>query len=867
MKTILNFLLCCMLCHFSAWGQCVNGTNTNPDPLYVSPSAAGPRTNTFDWRQRPMPVHKPGYEQFLPTGTYEFTSPFYSTSEHLEGIAAGANSDFSPLDGWELVKQDFGYLYKATNNSNPDVGTWNGQENDGSNFAAKPLAYFMLYNKYSTTLRILASTPIQGQISEDRIRVSLNLVAKDAFPLKYNNKPNIADLRTNGIFANATPVSSPLDQKTSNLELSAFAVFPSTKSEFFYADFLLGYDPCICFFKSALNVSFWTELTAQINLSGQLVGINRNIADVDAGIEGNDLNNFKSSFFFENNGTPKGIRQTYESIQDLKAEFNTNPVAAQAAEIIDLFLKGAVVGGGLNILPEGMKEFKEKGLEKISPYLDFFSALAKEGETGPTVLTANMEISGTLSSKTERAGYDFRFAIPGSLGAATCDEYNKENNALGTKPYAPLYNEVPGLFALLKTPTLKVKQKGPTGGVQRYACGSGGSNFCSHIFGNTSLYKLADEDILYAFNPIVDLTKTRIEAAIEVIDVPNEIGYSDYSVSTNIQHVTNTELINFILDNGNSAPAVEKGTYRKIRTEFYPIECLRNLVAKTTYDFQGLEADWEHKHPAFKAFIILNIYFVFNKDVYGKDHFTVQSIKYPLNFERTTDDLEVLPGLGGFNLPDYVNINNFQLPHDLGPRVSNIRTTLINGFMMDVLYGISLPGGPANPFAENTNVQSAGEVIVEPGYEIFPGFTLAVVNKDERICGNLVNMNPFLDNSIQSHCNSSLYQANTAFTRFSVSSDPQIIPPISSTSSLGYPIPNPTRGECSLSFNLAEEGGYAIQLSNILGETVRVLAKSEFAKTGPQSITFDTGELESGVYFITFTSNGFRQARKLVVVK
>jgi pectate lyase len=93
------------------------------------------------------------------------------------------------------------------------------------------------------------------------------------------------------------------------------------------------------------------------------------------------------------------------------------------------------------------------------------------------------------------------------------------------------------------------------------------------------------------------------------------------------------------------------------------------------------------------------------------------------------------------------------------------------------------------------------------------------------------------------------------------------LPPIISHTTLGYPIPNPTSGECSLSFDLAEAGGYRMVITNILGEEVKHLENRNFAAAGKYSVRFQTTDLEAGVYFITLSANGFRQARKLVVVK
>jgi hypothetical protein len=56
-------------------------------------------------------------------------------------------------------------------------------------------------------------------------------------------------------------------------------------------------------------------------------------------------------------------------------------------------------------------------------------------------------------------------------------------------------------------------------------------------------------------------------------------------------------------------------------------------------------------------------------------------------------------------------------------------------------------------------------------------------------------------------------------------------------------------------------------VSNTLGVRVKKLEHADFAKKGSYKVHFQTDDLEPGVYYITLSANGFRQARKLVVVK
>lgn len=181
--------------------QCVNGTNTDPNPTYTSPQNSSFKTNTFDWRSQTFPIDKADYMNFAPTTpTNPLYSPFYVTSQYLSTIAGGAQSDFQPQGGWELIKQDFGYYY--SNN------TWSGspivltQPN-------KPIAYFLLYNKYQAKLRVIATTPLQGQISNDKVSVDIEF-------MEVNNKSNYANFKYSALF-NRLAASANLNE----VEISA----------------------------------------------------------------------------------------------------------------------------------------------------------------------------------------------------------------------------------------------------------------------------------------------------------------------------------------------------------------------------------------------------------------------------------------------------------------------------------------------------------------------------------------------------------------------------------------------------------------------------------------------------------------------
>lgn len=94
---------------------CENGTNTNPNTQYTSPQTGDFRQNTFNWRDANIPVDKNSFS------FNQYLNPFLSQFDYLFGLGTdklGVGRDNRPEDGWELIKQDFGYSY---NN-----GQWNG---------------------------------------------------------------------------------------------------------------------------------------------------------------------------------------------------------------------------------------------------------------------------------------------------------------------------------------------------------------------------------------------------------------------------------------------------------------------------------------------------------------------------------------------------------------------------------------------------------------------------------------------------------------------------------------------------------------------------------------------------------------------
>lgn len=195
--------------------QCVNGTETNPNA--PTPTGAGFKTNTFNWQQPSIPVT--GKFTALPP---TLNSPFHSTANYLSVLQGGYEGDSKPSDGWQLIKQDFGYAYAN--------GSWQGQTLFGAtNANQQSRAYMMLYNKYSGTLRILGVM--------DRLSLQYQIVVKLRLFPKNLLKSNHSELEFNALFNRYNKQETALDLTTKVIEVASPAQVPSTGSEFFLCRF------------------------------------------------------------------------------------------------------------------------------------------------------------------------------------------------------------------------------------------------------------------------------------------------------------------------------------------------------------------------------------------------------------------------------------------------------------------------------------------------------------------------------------------------------------------------------------------------------------------------------------------------------
>ena len=216
--TLASFLLGALVGTVQAQtcGSTSNGISTNPtnptNPLCPS------RLNTFDWMSELWPL---GWMSGL-----EIPSPFHNESWCADAatglgiLREGFQSDFKPEDGWELL---------TTTVNNRTASRLN-------------LAYTVLYNRYTSVIRILFVTNENSR--------TINYKALKLLFEEYGSS------KLSALFwPAARQYSQAMDQK-SNPAVLQLTLAPNVNECYMYFDIPVEYDPCTCFNQADTKIQF-----------------------------------------------------------------------------------------------------------------------------------------------------------------------------------------------------------------------------------------------------------------------------------------------------------------------------------------------------------------------------------------------------------------------------------------------------------------------------------------------------------------------------------------------------------------------------------------------------------------------------------
>ncbi len=429
-----------------------NGITTNPAAPVNNQRPS--KRNTFDWTKPSFPLK----HALTGINATAINSPFFTTDNANIGQFYDPNDgikDVYPNQGWELIKKDFGYNDLGQPN-NP--GTTN--------------PYLILYNKYRGLLRLFVARGENNPYNGANIQIYFDQLS----PMRTSLLDNNAELKAiDGTF-------------TTNPILSSIPDFLNLPLKWFYADFPMMYDPCTCLFSSKLNIKITLSSTSQVT------GTTTTTGDLVSNTQPTSAQNNRGSFSIGDlKNTTKKVVQTYKSSYAFETDIKPLLSSSTKKDNFSLFTKQI-----------GKSDFLKNGLASI-PYLgdalsilDFFVGGGKKATAPQPVEIMPMSINMTGQyNGTIQTLYDYNtitFRTPGSnVSGATDSEY-------------PYYNEVMGIFNLLRTPKLQIKYYN--------TFSSADSSYTQSIY-----MKLAS-DIQYVINPASDLTVQDIQVAV----VGNSLG-------------------------------------------------------------------------------------------------------------------------------------------------------------------------------------------------------------------------------------------------------------------------------------------------------------------------------------------------------
>ncbi|MCG8384448.1 MAG: T9SS type A sorting domain-containing protein [Cytophagales bacterium] len=769
--------------------------------------------NNFNWMDRLINVYHPdgGYVDGS-NNPILLGNPYYEREEYQNhfnlfnydlGLPPSEEAGklyFHPRDGWELLHKNNGF--------GPDETT----------LITDPLInrvgpYFLLYNRYTGKLRVLASF--------DGLGLNDNIVTT----LKFKNPtPGAPNLAYNGLFNNYGLTSQPLDRQTDVVEISEVSKAAISRG-FISSDFQMSYDACTCDNQSELIADFASLNTASMDLEGRLIATS---VPLDGSGNSPLLNrrDFLTSVY-KDGFTVNGGMLTYKNIDALVEKYKTPKLS--------LFEKAslAVIKGAINGVAKAVdKTVINKGAAVV--FNDLFGDLPfyKDQESvglgllaaGAKSLTAElfpkhsvpnigfiegeMALTGTLEDETLFNNGSINLAVPGS---------KESENVLWQ--FYPAYNKPLGLFALLETPE-----------VSRFKEVQGRGNGVENLF-----YIYQFQNAKYAFNPNarVNVENTRVLGALELVMSLNDETLTLSQKNHRYRRNKNLQLVPNASEEENI-----------FITPFVPIEQLQDVMPRQMYK-KDCERDLDRgqdcdRSEDYTISVTVNlkilIEYEFHENEYGEKNRTIQVYTYPVKINQVDalddyQDLTLIP-------TNWSSTNDFILAEP-----TQHRNEVWDNIEISHTVGVA-----SNVAGKQT--YNANSIVLSPGAHIQPDVTLrAGLPLPDR-----PPIPPKDQGYVTNFCNT-LYRGNeysgTAGSNASVVAmeSPQLQVEDEEHLSKGIIIyPNPNSGAFTISF---EEPATSCQRIKILSSYNRVVYERSLESTEIYN-GINMNSLPSGFYYAKF---------------
>jgi hypothetical protein len=794
MKRIVYLLLFSVIFCRLSLGQAqhcsdVKGFRTDPQNAHNPDGNCG-ILNTFDWRKLTHTVYNQNGTSF------QVPSP-YLTLPHFNDQTLSSYLDYAPNDGWELIKA-----------GEQDLPIPQGN-----------YAYFILYNKYGSFLRIFFTlNPTQaGQATRVHLQYNSSILSGLLHPTQGINQP-----------MDRFSIPEAMGTVRSNNEFGHFT----------YVDIPVEYDPCTCGFPSALRVEFNNVVNQRIDLTGRYWALNRTLAEINQ----SQIFSLDSDYLLTvlQSSTPQEVlgTQTFAHMKSLLDYYqvlrNEHAVLKEKYEKALAFedalkLVSAVAGpllGKIKMLDSakimGISGVDYSGKDLVSGLLAgsnyYSSRLKRELDSaagkmnrvgGSSISNGEMAFLGNITVQSLLGGQPL-VKVPGSSETSICGFTDNTDYIARVNAY-PRYNEILGRFALLETPIVQ--------GINHYRIAN-----TPLIY---SIYQFDPASLKYIFNPAAQINEngTEIWAAIEYR------GTNTYSPNMYELYFTN-----------NYETTIE---IHEWNTPILPLSCLSEYLASFRRSI--------HSPIRLPEEAVLKLFVDFEFLNGGR---AIQIYSYPMEIQHLDTEISLsLPenptyGGGTFKYPGDLILNTTHFTQS--QRIfawSNI--TITGDLTAD-------PGVTVEILAPNIEVLN----------ESFIGSDIWLRN-DFTPFGACAPLPPVSAQAVADFCSSGVYRANQA--SFIQEEDELIIRSDAMETQAPLPpfdvsvAPNPIRDYGMVRVLLPESGDLHARLSDLHGQAVQTLFSHRSLPAGEHLFDWSPQGLAPGMYVLTVQSAQGVQSVKVVV--